>query len=375
MSKNIVIVGASYVGLAITHRLLKYTLNDQQHDYKVVVVSPTTHHYWNMASVRAIVPGQFSDDKLFAEIPAALSKYGDKVEFVHGTAKALDTSSQSIILATSKDETQLHYDILVIATGSRAKGSTELPWYSSALGYEATRDILHKYQEKVINAKSIVISGGGPTGVESAGELGYEFGKTKEIYLITAGSKLLSAGTPAMATNAENELRKLQVKIVFETKVTDAKTNEAGQTTLTLSNGETKTVDLYLPSVGSVVNSDFVPDIYLNETKEIKVDEYLRVKETKNVWAAGDVIDIEPPQYVYAEKQAAALYKNLNLVINGKQPIPYRPGPPILGVTLGRSKATGRLGPLKLPSIVLWFAKGRTLGTQDLQPLVSGSKF
>ena len=51
-------------------------------------------------------------------------------------------------------------------------------------GYEATRDGLHKIQEQVKSAKSIVLGGAGPTGVEAAAELGFEFGKGKETTLV-----------------------------------------------------------------------------------------------------------------------------------------------------------------------------------------------
>ncbi|TQS34807.1 hypothetical protein Golomagni_04797 [Golovinomyces magnicellulatus] len=300
MTKTILILGASYVGLSVAHSLLKNTLKNTQNEYKVVLVSPTTHHYWNMAAVRAIVPGQFSDDKLFASIPDGLEKYGDLVDFVIGTATQLDTSSKTVAISTADGEKQLHYEILVIATGSRAKGKEELPWHPSLSGYEASKKTLHKFQEAVKNAKKIVLGGGGPTGVETAGELGYEYGKDKEIFLITSSSKLLLSGTPAMSSTAETELRKLHVNIIYNTKITEVKPETNGQTTLILSNGCTKTVDLYLPTVGIAANTDFVPEKHLNENKYIMVDNFFRVKGAPDVWAAGDVTDLEPPQYVYA---------------------------------------------------------------------------
>ncbi|RKF61184.1 Oxidoreductase ptaL [Erysiphe neolycopersici] len=375
MAKTILILGASYVGLGVAHGVLKHALKNKRHEYNVVLVSPTTHHYWNMASVRAIVPGQFSDEKLFASIPDGLEKYGNAVEFVLGLATQLNTSTKTVTLMTEKGERQQQYEILVIATGSRARGNAEVPWYTSTSGYEATKEILHKFQEKVKNSKTIAVGGGGPTGVETTGELAYEYGLQKEICLITAGSTLLTLGTPGMASAAERELRKLHAQIIYNTKITEAKPASNGQTELLLSDGTTKIVDLYLPTLGSIPNSEFIPEEYLNDSKYVIVDDFFRVKNAPDVWAAGDITDLEPPQYVYAEKQTTALINNLSMVINGKEPIAYKPGPLILGVTLGRCKATGRMGPFPIPSVVLWYAKGRTLGTQDLQPLVSGRKF
>lgn len=99
MPKTILILGASFAGLQIAHkydphrfqfqlrqltkklRLLKHTLPSLMDSYKVVVVSPTDHHYWNLASVRgnfpqpplqetsnskrkAIIPGQIPDNEV-----------------------------------------------------------------------------------------------------------------------------------------------------------------------------------------------------------------------------------------------------------------------------------------------------------------------
>jgi len=375
MTKTILILGASYTGLAIAHTLLKKTLTTVK-DYKVVLVSTTSHHYWNLASVRAVVPGQIPDEKLFQEIAPGFDKYPKgSFEFVLGSASSLDPAVKTVSISTSGGEVKLDYEILVIATGSRYLD--ECAWKVSPNGYEETKAILHKTQEAVKAATSIVVGGAGPTGVETVGELGFEYGKTKEITIITSGPEILSDCMPAhISKGAENELAKLNVKIVKNTKITSSTPSADGKTELTLSDGKRVITDLYLPTVGVVPNSEFIPKTLLNEKGEVVVDEFLRVKNIENVWAAGDIVDIEPSQVMYAEKQAAALAKNLDLVLKGKEPVAYKyGGGRTIGITLGRSKATGRSGNMKLPSLVLWWFKGRTLGTQLLTPLVTGSKF
>jgi NADH dehydrogenase FAD-containing subunit len=159
MAKTILILGASYAGLQVTHRLLKHTLPGLKEDYKVIVVSPSSHHYWNLASVRAIVPGQIPDEKIFADVAEGLAHYKDKAEFVLGAASALDPNSKIVTIQTASGERKQAYDILVLATGSRTIG--DVPWKASLAGYEATRDRLHKVQEQVKAAKSIVVGGAG----------------------------------------------------------------------------------------------------------------------------------------------------------------------------------------------------------------------
>ncbi|KAH6717235.1 AMID-like mitochondrial oxidoreductase-like protein [Leptodontidium sp. MPI-SDFR-AT-0119] len=374
MAKTIVVLGASYAGLTVTHKLLKNTLRNKKGEYKIVLVSPTTHHYWNLASVRAIIPGQIPDSKLFAPIQDGLKPYKDNVTFLLGTATSIDTSSKTVTITTPEGSIAQQYDILVITTGSRTKG--DVPWKPSLQGYEATQSGLHKIQEQVRDAKSIVLGGAGPTGVEAAAELGFEFGKGKEITLITSSSQVL-LGTPLnVASFAENELRKLHITVIKDTRIISALPlpSDNNKTELTLSSGAKMAVDLYLPTVGVLPNTEFVPKSLLNEDGDVCVDDYLRVKGVEGVWAAGDVVDIQPSQFVYMQKQAAALAKNLDLVINGREPVLYKyDGAPMMAVALGRSRATGRFGGNRLPSLIVWLLKGRTLGVQNLQGLVAGS--
>lgn len=376
MTKTILILGASYAGLTVAHTLLKKTFTSVK-DYKVVLVSPTTHFYLNLASVRAIVPGQIPDEKIFGEIASGFKHYPkSSFQFILGTASRLDPTTKSVSISTSTGEMKQEYDILVLATGSRYIGDAA-PWKSSLKGYETTKELLHKTQGQVKAARSIVVGGAGPTGVESAAELGFEYGKTKDITLITAGNELLIGSLPAnIAKGAEKQLRGMNIKVIKGTKVTDATITAEGKTELKLSDGSKKTVDLYLPTVGVVPNSDYIPKTLLNEKGEVKVDDFLRVKDVENVWAAGDIIDLEPSQIIYAEKQATALVKNLDLQLKGKDLVAYTyGGSRMLGLSLGRSKATGANGNMKLPSIMIWYFKGRTLGTENLPKYITGSKF
>ncbi|ESZ95472.1 hypothetical protein SBOR_4126 [Sclerotinia borealis F-4128] len=360
MAKTILILGASYAGLTVAHKLLKTTLPAIP-DLKVILVSPTTHLYWNMASITiAIVPGQFEDDKMFAEIAPGFSKYPEEsFEFVLGTATTMDPIAKSVTIQTIAGfEMVQTYDTLVIATGSHTIG--EVPWKGAPSGYEETKKLLHEFREKVGSAESIVVGGAGPTGVETVGELGFEYGKTKSIILITSSDEILKGVvTSPIAAGAQKELEKMDV-----------------DTELSISNGDNILCDLYLPTIGIIPNSAYIPKKLLDGQNYVKVDQHLRVHGAEDIWAAGDIIDAQPSQHVYADKQALALAKNLDLVLRSKNPLIYKTdGAPVLAVSLGRSRATGRSGNFKLPSIIVWFVKGRTLGTQNLLPYVNGTKF
>lgn len=183
--QTIVILGGSYGGVGTAHRLLKSDAKSPvKTTFKIILVTPSTHTYWNLAAVRAVLPGKIPDAEIFQEIAPGFKKYGsERFEFVLGTAESIDVEGKSVIVATGKEElrTTIKYDILILATGSRTK---EVSPFKLTGSYQDTIALLHSFQEKVGKASEIIIGGAGPTGVEVAGELGYEYGRTKKITLV-----------------------------------------------------------------------------------------------------------------------------------------------------------------------------------------------
>ena len=70
MAKTVVILGAGWAGLPLAHKLLKYTLPklEAKDGLKVILVSPNSHFYWNIAAVRGVIPGAIPDEQLFLPI-------------------------------------------------------------------------------------------------------------------------------------------------------------------------------------------------------------------------------------------------------------------------------------------------------------------
>ncbi|EOO03959.1 putative fad binding protein [Phaeoacremonium minimum UCRPA7] len=368
MTKTVVVLGGSYAGLHIAHYLLK-----NASDIKVVLVSKNSHFFWNLATVRAIVPGQIKDETIFQSLEKALQRYPDEsYELIVGSAEKVDFGAKTVLVsAAAGGERTLSYDHLVLATGSR-NPSPDVPW-KAAGSYEEAVKTLHATADKVKAAKHIVVAGAGATGVEVAGELGYEYGKgDKEVILLSAEKEIM--GGDIVAPAARNELTKLGVKIRGEAKVTGTKKLENGKTEISLANGETITTDLYLPTMGLVPNSEYIDAKYLNEKKNVVVDEFFNVKNTKDVWAAGDIVGSPRCGFMITQKHAAGVGKNIVAALSGKPPVVVK-GPPIdiLACAVGRGRGAGRMGSFKMFSIMIWLAKGRTLATQMVPGYIDGS--
>lgn len=261
-----------------------------------------------MASVRAIIPGQFKDEQVFAPLATALEHYPkDSYELLIGSAGKVDTEAKTVLvtLPAGSGERTLTYDQLIVATGARSASSHTVPW-KHLDSYDETVSNLDSMRERVAAANTIVVAGAGATGIEVAGELGYEFGKTKEISLLCGGPKLMDGDS--VGVSARLELGKLGVKIRTDARVAGAKELADGKTEISLEQGgESITADLYLPTMGVRANSEMMEGKYLNEKGYVNVDEFYRVKglESEGVWALGDVVSSPRASFLHTEKQVS----------------------------------------------------------------------
>ncbi|KAH0433217.1 hypothetical protein CcaCcLH18_05959 [Colletotrichum camelliae] len=371
MVKTVVILGAAYGGLAVAHRLLKYTRKDEQ-DLRVILVSKTTHFYWNMASVRAIVPGVLKDEQVFQPIESGFAQYPkESFEFVLGTATGLDLARKSALVSTGSGPRSLPYDYLVLATGARS-ASPDMPW-KSADSHEKTLGLLHQTAEKVKAARHVVVAGAGPTGVETAAEIRFEY-KDKEVILLSGDEEIL--GSDHAAKGIENEIVRLGVQVKRNARVANSRPLPDGQTEVTLMNGERLKTDLYLPTMGLIPNSEFLDPSLLTERKYVSVDDYMRVKGADNVWACGDLVSKPRAGFMVTDKQAAGVVKNIELAIKGKDQQVVKGMPvDIFVCSTGRSRGAGRVGWVKVPSLFVWAVKGRTLGSDWLPKYTNGSQW
>lgn len=303
-------------------------------------------------------------------------------ELVVGTATSVDAAGKTVTVATAGDETKtVGYDQLVLATGSslaqRTSGGLTLPFKAAGTHTEIVA-ALDAMREKVAEAKHVTVAGGGPTGVELAGELAFEFAapgtpadRRKEVVLLSATDGVL--GTDMLAGSAEKELAKLGVKLVKNVKVAGTEDKD-GKVVVKLDNGETLETDLYLPTFGLRPNSDYLPDAWKRDGGYAAVDEFLRVKGTEEVWAAGDIVSIPRAGFLIADKQGYEAWKNVDLALQGKAPVVAK-GMPVnmMVASVGRSRAVGRMGVVRLPSLFGWLGKGRTLALERLKTYLDGS--
>ncbi|KLO86945.1 unnamed protein product [Fusarium fujikuroi] len=373
MTKTVVILGAGWAGLPLAHKLLKHTL-PKVPDLKVILVSPNSHFFWNVAATRGIIPDAIPDEQLFLPVKPGFDQYSsENFEFLLGKADGVDAASNTVhAISNENTRREIRYDELVIATGSRL--ASDLPLKPVGT-HQETISAWKQLQTQVGGSKSIVIAGGGATGTEVAGELAARYGSSKNITLVISGEQPLEGAIDSVRASISRDLETLGVKLIYNARVTEAKKSERGQgTEVHLSNGSTLTTDLYLPLHGIKLNTSFVPPSFLDSGGSIKLDEKMRVMGTKNIWGIGDVGNIDPKQLTITDNQIIHLATALDATLTGKGDIkPYRPATKkMIFVSLGKKYATGQIGNWKLFSFMVSYVKGRKLFVDTAEGYVGG---
>ncbi|MCJ1310789.1 hypothetical protein MMC25_004456 [Agyrium rufum] len=385
---TIVILGAGWVGLPLAHKLLKHTLPKAKDGLKVILVSPNSHFYWNVAAVRGVIPGAIPDEQLFLPIEPGFVKYpNESFEFILGKAETVDPEKNTIGVARNDGTQQIvSYDQLVVATGSQMRGN--LPFKSIGT-YEDTLAAFHKLQRQVSAAKSIIIAGAGSTGVETAGELAASYGKKKDFTLVIKGEHTLQAShaSHSVSRTVEKDLEKLGVKLIRNAQVDEVRSSkdkegdeveEVEKTQIILSNGSTLVCDLYLPLFGCQVNTSFLPTRMLNSAGDVVLDpKTMRIEGTSNIWGIGDVGNLEAKQITATDAQIIHLAQALDSVLFGedRKIREFKPTTKtMIFITMGKKHAIGQIGSWRLWGWTVSYVKGRFLFVETAREYVGGKR-
>jgi NADH dehydrogenase FAD-containing subunit len=243
-------------------------------------------------------------EKTFYPIEPAFTYAFPKFKFIQGTATHVDPTSQTVGVETASGEQQnIEYAALVIATGF----TTPSPLFTQATDREALEKVHTAFQEGLKSAKTVVIGGGGPVGVETAGEVaeilngrpGFMASAPKnpkaKVTLICGDKKLLPLLRPAIGQTAEQFLKRLGCDVTYNTRVvasTKAGEEEGAKTRVELSNGETVEADIYIDATGSRPNTGFLPKEWLDTRNRVACnDKTLRVEHESagpRVYVVGD---------------------------------------------------------------------------------------
>lgn len=387
-TESVVILGGSFAGIGAAHYALKHIIpqlpKKDGHTYSVTLVNPSKDLYWRFAAPRACASKELMPpNKIFYPIEPAFTYASSKFKFVQGTATHVDPAGQTVSVTTASGEQQsIPYAALVIATGF----TTPSPLFTQSTDAAALEATYDAFQQTLKNAKTVIIGGGGPVGVETAGEIaellngkpGFMASAPKnpkaKVTVICGDKKLLPVLRKSISQTAQGYLKRLGCDVTYNTRVLSASKigeGEAAKTLVELSSGETIEADIYIDATGTRPNTGFLPKEWLDSRNRVACNEKtLRVEHESagpRVYVVGDVGSYTRGGVMDMNDAIPVAMTNLktDLIAHlaGTAPTGDRHYKANLKeqqiCPIGTQKGVGAFGGFKVPSQMVWMIKGR----------------
>ncbi|EPS35248.1 hypothetical protein H072_11409 [Dactylellina haptotyla CBS 200.50] len=367
---EIVVLGGAYGGLAAAHDLVKKYIplvkKATGKSFHLTMISMSSHFHFAVAAPRAVVdPSLIPFASLEVPIKEKIGLPQDLFTFVHAEVTSFDTASRTVHYTLLDDqynkgaETSIHYDSLFVTLGAR----TRHPAFKLRGSHLQALSEMENLNKQIQAANSIVIAGGGPVAIETAGELGSKYGSSKSLTILTNGPSLLNNVNPDIGTNAKFYLEKMGIHVGVNSKVTSATKLESGQTRIEFGQGQSVDVDLYIDATGVIPNNEPIPTDLLTERGFLEVDAYQRAtKAGPLVYGLGDIVGgwIQIAEIMFIK---GVVFGNWAYEVSegkvGKETAWVTPKNNMMVVPIGTKKAVGTAFGWRLPSWVGWFLKGR----------------
>ncbi len=369
---RIVVVGGGFAGLAIVDGLKK-------EEVQVVLIDRNNFHQFQPLLYQVATSGLEPDSIVFP-FRKQISGYENIVFRMADVVKILPEKNTVI---TGKGK--LGYDFLILATGAETNYFGMKQVQANSLGMKDIRDALNIRHNMLQNLEqaaitcdederdaftNFVVVGGGPAGVEMAGALA-EFCKyilpkdypeypssEMKIYLVEASHRILSAMSDKASSKSLKYLKELGIRVLLNEAVVDYDGH-----LITMKSGNTITAKNLIWTAG--VTGQFPEGLdngSIVRGNRLKVNEYLKVDDYQNIFAAGDMAAVitgeipagHPQVAQSALQQGRYLAETLMCIINEKplKPFKYRDKGSL--ATVGKRRAVADLGKFRFAGYMAW---------------------
>lgn len=372
--KRVIIIGGGFAGIALAKKLKNKNL-------QVVLLDKHNYHTFQPLLYQ-VATGGLEAGSIAYPIRKVMQGCED-FYFRLTSVKEIDTNTQKVISEIG----DLHYDFLVIATGSKTnyfgnkeieRNSMSMKTIPQALNIRSL--ILENFEQAVLTKNqsdrealiNFVLVGGGPTGVELAGALA-EMKKAilqkdypdldiqkMQINLIQSGDRILNTMSVESSNASEAFLESLGVKIWKNVRVT----NYDGRIISTNSDltFDSATV-IWTAGVQGAAISGLDVNSLVERVERIKVNQFNQVKGYDNIFAIGDIASMESELYPQghpmmaqpAIQQGNLLGENLWRLVNGQNMKPFEYNDKGSMATIGRNKAVVDLPKYHFNGVFAWF--------------------
>ncbi|HYB89055.1 MAG TPA: FAD-dependent oxidoreductase [Streptosporangiaceae bacterium] len=333
----IVVAGAGYAGL---HVALRLTGRLRSHPTVELILVDRHDYHQVLTELPRVAGGTRAGDAV--RIPLA-DVLATRVRFVQTGINGFDLAGRRLLTGAGP----IGWRRLVLALGSRpndfaipglarrtlslySAGDAERVWaaVSQALGDAAVAT----GPERQRRLATVVVGGGGATGVELAGELAEILPEAASrrglaptrpaVQLIEAGPTILAGSSPQLIGKAASILSDLGVQV--RTNATIAAATDQG---FRLTDGQLVEGGVFVWA-GGLKAPGLVADSGLpaGHNGRVKVDQYLRALDHPDIYAAGDLASVTdprtghvlPPLAQVALEEGQTVARNLDAELNGQ---------------------------------------------------------
>lgn len=375
--KNVVVVGAASSGILTAQSIAK-TLPPT---HRVVLIEANPCAYWSIAALRAaVLPGyegkvvhDLTGETVFGPSTRHIVLNGTKVVDLGSDYVVVDRDVTGLVPGSTVegDRGRIEVDRAVLAIGADygfpARISTE------AKSKEDVLEDFKKMQRDIEAATEILVVGGGPTGVEFAGEV-LDVHPGKKITLISRSTGLGSSAFTGLSSKLIHQLKARGVRLILNDFINTYSLRNGpldSVQTFTTSTGESISADYVLLTSGGKPNTKWLQSL---DSSMINSDGLIKVSPTFNIlapgwdrfFAVGDAASTPGPKTSFMASQHAPLAAhNVVASIKGETESKWKKagGPPgnVLLVPVGTSGGASQLFFLSVGSWMTSLIKGKTL--------------
>jgi NADH:ubiquinone reductase (H+-translocating) len=219
-----------------------------------------------------------------------------QIEFVEALVESIDLNNKTVKVLKNGNNSQDHkYDYLIIALGSET-GYFDIPGAKeNTLSFRSVQDAL-KIRKSISNLddnSTIIIGGGGPTGVSLAAALAESDAlrdKNIEIKIMDASGSLLPEWDPRLIKTSEKVLTSKGIEILTRKKI-----QEITPKSVVTESGDEIRSDCTIWTAGVKGRSiKIVPELERTRSDTIPVDKYFKLFGFDNVFVIGDICEFRP---------------------------------------------------------------------------------
>ncbi|MGB9664017.1 MAG: NAD(P)/FAD-dependent oxidoreductase [Ignavibacteria bacterium] len=367
---RVIIIGGGFGGLAAAKKLINKPVD-------VILIDKTNHHLFQPLLYQVATAGL---SPAYIAFPLrSIFRKSKNVRVILGEVKRIERKEKKIFL---NGETY-SYDFLIVAVGAKHHYFGKDEWEKFAPGLKTLKDAIdirerillafekaEKINDPIEQQKylNFVIVGGGPTGVEMAGAIAEIAKKTliedfkqidsskAKIYLIEALDRILPSYPPELSQKAKEDLEKLGVTVLLNTKVTDLKKDSVKL------NGEELHAATIIWAAGNKANPLIQQlNCEMDKMGRAIVSPYLHLKDDENVFVIGDaaaVFDEKgntlPGVSPVAITEGRYVAKFILRKLKNKKYKPYKYFNKGSLATIGKAKAIADFGWIRFTGFFAW---------------------